>query len=108
MAASIDICVEPKGDVYPCQSYFKGLGSILRDDSYEIWNNSFAVKIRERGYAEPIGKTALNCNRVEAVVHWNSKTKTTCVLSPDQNSSRGVCPGFFFSSTRVSAGGSFS
>jgi len=52
-AAMINMCVGPNGDVYPCQSYFESLGNILKDDWQKIWNNPLAVKIRNRGYAEP-------------------------------------------------------
>jgi radical SAM protein with 4Fe4S-binding SPASM domain len=51
-AANINMCVGPNGDVYPCQSYFESLGNILTDDWTKIWNNSLAVKIRKREYAE--------------------------------------------------------
>ena len=52
-AANINMCVGPSGDVYPCQSYFEILGSILKDDWSKIWNNSLAVKIRKREYVAP-------------------------------------------------------
>jgi radical SAM protein with 4Fe4S-binding SPASM domain len=52
-AANINMCVGPSGDVYPCQSYFESLGSILKDDWSKIWNNSLAVKIRKREYVAP-------------------------------------------------------
>jgi radical SAM protein with 4Fe4S-binding SPASM domain len=52
-AAKINMCVGPSGDVYPCQSYFESLGSILKDDWQKIWNHPLAVRIREREYVEP-------------------------------------------------------
>ena len=52
-AANISMCVGPNGDVYPCQSYFKSLGNILKDSWQHIWHNSLAVSIRKREYAEP-------------------------------------------------------
>ena len=52
-AAKINMCVGPNGDVYPCQSYFESLGSILKDDWQKIWNHPLAVRIREREYVEP-------------------------------------------------------
>ena len=52
-AANINMCIGPNGDVYPCQSYFESLGNILKEDWKSIWNNSLAVKIRNREYAEP-------------------------------------------------------
>lgn len=52
-AAMVNMCVGPNGDVYPCQSYFEGLGNILKDSWNSIWNNPLAVSIRKREYAEP-------------------------------------------------------
>jgi radical SAM protein with 4Fe4S-binding SPASM domain len=52
-AAMINMCIGPNGDVYPCQSYFEGLGNILRDDWQKIWNHPLAVEIRNREYVEP-------------------------------------------------------
>jgi len=52
-AAMINMCVGPNGDVYPCQSYFKSLGNILKDDWEKIWNHPLAVQIRKREYVEP-------------------------------------------------------
>jgi radical SAM protein with 4Fe4S-binding SPASM domain len=52
-AAMINMCVGPNGEVYPCQSYFESLGSILKDDWQKIWNHPLAIKIRAREYVEP-------------------------------------------------------
>lgn len=52
-AAMINMCVGPIGDVFPCQSYFKSLGNILRDPWKKIWNHPLAVKIRNREFVEP-------------------------------------------------------
>lgn len=52
-AANISMCVGPNGDVYPCQSYFKSLGNILKDNWQHIWHNPLAISIRRREYAEP-------------------------------------------------------
>lgn len=52
-AAMVNMCVGPNGDVYPCQSYFKSLGNILKDEWQNIWNSPLAVSIRKREYAEP-------------------------------------------------------
>lgn len=51
-AASINACVGPNGDVYPCQSYFQSLGNILTDPWTKIWQNPLAESIRKREYAE--------------------------------------------------------
>jgi radical SAM protein with 4Fe4S-binding SPASM domain len=52
-AALINMCVGPKGDVYPCQSYFESLGNILTASWSSIWNHPTAANIRSRAYAEP-------------------------------------------------------
>jgi radical SAM protein with 4Fe4S-binding SPASM domain len=51
-AATINACVGPNGDVYPCQSYFQSLGNILTDPWQKIWNNPLAVSIRKHEYIE--------------------------------------------------------
>ncbi len=51
-AANLNMCIGPDGTVYPCQSYFEGLGNILRNDWSEIWNHPLALKIRKRQHAE--------------------------------------------------------
>jgi radical SAM protein with 4Fe4S-binding SPASM domain len=50
-AAKYNMCVEPNGDVLPCQSYYQPLGNILKDEWDTIYNNELAKEIRERGYA---------------------------------------------------------
>ncbi|MGD8719069.1 MAG: radical SAM protein [Candidatus Zixiibacteriota bacterium] len=50
-AAKYNMCVEPNGDVLPCQSYYQPLGNILKDDWDTIYNNELAKEIRERDYA---------------------------------------------------------
>ena len=52
-AAMINMCVGPKGQVYPCQSYFESIGNILTDKWEQIWNHPIAIKIRNREYLEP-------------------------------------------------------
>ena len=49
-AARYNMCVEPNGDVIPCQSYYSSLGSILTDDWESIWNHATAVSIRNRDW----------------------------------------------------------
>ncbi|UCH02112.1 MAG: radical SAM protein [Candidatus Bathyarchaeota archaeon] len=50
-ACRINMCIEPTGDVIPCQSYFKPLGNILKNEWNSIWNNPLCQKIRNRNYA---------------------------------------------------------
>jgi radical SAM protein with 4Fe4S-binding SPASM domain len=49
-AALYNMCVEPNGDVLPCQSYYHSLGNLLNDPWDSIWNHDLAVAIRERRY----------------------------------------------------------
>jgi radical SAM protein with 4Fe4S-binding SPASM domain len=50
-ACRISMCVEPTGDVIPCQSYFTPLGHILDDAWDTIWHHPVCVELRERQYA---------------------------------------------------------
>lgn len=49
-AALLNMCIGPNGDAYPCQSYFKPVGNILRDSWKDIWNNPLCVELRGRKY----------------------------------------------------------
>ncbi len=47
-AAQYNLCVEPNGDVLPCQSFYQPIGNLLRDDWAAIWNHPLALRLRER------------------------------------------------------------
>jgi radical SAM protein with 4Fe4S-binding SPASM domain len=47
-AALYNMCVEPNGDMLPCQSYYRPVGNLLRDDWNAIWNHDLSVSLRER------------------------------------------------------------
>jgi radical SAM protein with 4Fe4S-binding SPASM domain len=47
-AALYSMCVEPNGDVLPCQSFYRSLGSLLNDPWDRIWNGDLALQLRER------------------------------------------------------------
>jgi radical SAM protein with 4Fe4S-binding SPASM domain len=47
-AAKYNMCIEPNGDVIPCQSWYEPLGNILRDQWKSIWNSTLALKIRNK------------------------------------------------------------
>ncbi len=49
-AARYNMCVEPNGDVIPCQSYYASVGNILRDDWESIWNHPLAERLRNRDW----------------------------------------------------------
>jgi radical SAM protein with 4Fe4S-binding SPASM domain len=47
-AALYNMCVEPNGDVIPCQSYYQSLGNMLKEPWDKIWNHELAISLRER------------------------------------------------------------
>jgi radical SAM protein with 4Fe4S-binding SPASM domain len=48
-AGEYSLCVEPNGDVLPCQSYYAPAGNLLRDAWDAIWNGPLFRSFRERG-----------------------------------------------------------
>jgi radical SAM protein with 4Fe4S-binding SPASM domain len=57
-AGEYSLCIEPNGDVLPCQSYYVSAGNILHDDWDEIWNGALFTSFRDResdpeGYGLP-------------------------------------------------------
>jgi radical SAM protein with 4Fe4S-binding SPASM domain len=59
-AALYNMCVEPNGDVLPCQSYYHALGNLLADPWESIWNHDLSIHLRERRYvAEKCHECAL-------------------------------------------------
>jgi radical SAM protein with 4Fe4S-binding SPASM domain len=51
-AAEYSICVEPSGDILPCQSYYAAAGNILRDSWDQIWQGDLFLSFRDRS-ADP-------------------------------------------------------
>ena len=49
-AARYNMCVEPNGDVIPCQSYYVALGNILTDPWKAIWEHELARYLRNRDF----------------------------------------------------------
>jgi radical SAM protein with 4Fe4S-binding SPASM domain len=47
-AGEYSLCIEPNGDVLPCQSYYLSAGNILRDPWDEIWNGDLFRSFRDR------------------------------------------------------------
>ena len=45
-AARYNMCIEPNGDVIPCQSYYQSLGNILHNDWASIWEHPLALQLR--------------------------------------------------------------
>jgi radical SAM protein with 4Fe4S-binding SPASM domain len=49
-AARYNMCVEPNGDVIPCQSYYVALGNLLSDPWEAIWEHELALYLRNRDF----------------------------------------------------------
>jgi len=47
-AAEYSVCIEPNGDVLPCQSYYVAAGNILRDPWEQIWDSELFRSFRYR------------------------------------------------------------
>ncbi len=47
-AGEYSMCIEPNGDVLPCQSYYVTAGNILRDPWEKIWTSQLFRTFRER------------------------------------------------------------
>ena len=47
-AAEYSICIEPNGDVLPCQSYYTPAGNLLRDPWNAIWESPSFRSFRDR------------------------------------------------------------
>jgi len=47
-AGEYSMCVEPNGDVLPCQSYYVTAGNLLRDPWEKIWNGELFRSFRDR------------------------------------------------------------
>jgi radical SAM protein with 4Fe4S-binding SPASM domain len=58
-AALYNMCIEPNGDVIPCQSYYQSLGNILSTQWNKIWKHDLSIWIRERKY---IPEKCSNCS----------------------------------------------
>jgi len=52
-AALYNMCIEPDGNVIPCQSYYQALGNLVKDPWNAIWNHELAVSLRERQNIPP-------------------------------------------------------
>lgn len=47
-AAYYNMCIEPDGQVIPCQSYYEQLGNLLETPWQNIWNHPLSINLRER------------------------------------------------------------
>jgi len=48
------LSVNPRGDILPCSSYDKGIGSLLKKDFQKLWNSDEALYYRDRRYVPPV------------------------------------------------------
>jgi radical SAM protein with 4Fe4S-binding SPASM domain len=58
-AALYNMCIEPNGDVIPCQSYYQSLGNFLSTPWNRIWNHDLSIQLREH---KGIPKKCTNCS----------------------------------------------
>ena len=49
-AAKYSMCVEPDGNVLPCQSWYDPVGNILNDTWDQIWNHPVCKRLRNKEY----------------------------------------------------------
>ncbi|MBN2588201.1 MAG: SPASM domain-containing protein, partial [Candidatus Fermentibacteraceae bacterium] len=47
-----NLCVEPDGEVLPCQSWYESAGNILTDTWDSIWNSRLMKSARDRTWVE--------------------------------------------------------
>lgn len=47
-AALYNMCIEPDGNIIPCQSYYHPVGNVLADSWETIWNHELCLNLRER------------------------------------------------------------
>jgi len=47
-AGEYSLCVEPNGDVLPCQSYYVSAGNLLRDPWQQVWSSELIRSFRDR------------------------------------------------------------
>ncbi len=50
-AGEYNLCIEPDGEVLPCQSWYESAGNILTGDWEDIWNGELLRSIRDREWA---------------------------------------------------------
>jgi radical SAM protein with 4Fe4S-binding SPASM domain len=50
------LSINPKGEIIPCSSFDKGIGSLLKHSFEYIWNSDKAIYWREKRYMPPVCK----------------------------------------------------
>lgn len=61
-AAKYSMCIEPDGNVLPCQSWYEPVGNILTDSWESIWNAPLCRKLR---YKEYMPEKCANCESLD-------------------------------------------
>lgn len=61
-AGEYSMCIEPNGDVLPCQSYYVSAGNVLRDPWEKIWSGALFRSFREREQDPLFGKLPTKCH----------------------------------------------
>jgi radical SAM protein with 4Fe4S-binding SPASM domain len=51
-AGEYNLCIEPDGEVLPCQSWYESAGNILKDPWDSIWNGPLLSGARNRSWAD--------------------------------------------------------
>lgn len=69
-AGEYSMCIEPNGDVLPCQSYYVSAGNILTDPWEKIWKSELFRSFRERGEDPVFGRLPEMC--------WECPDLTLC------------------------------
>jgi len=69
-AGEYSICIEPNGDVLPCQSYYVSAGNILNDPWDQIWNNDLFISFRDREQFPKVYELPQKC--------WNCPDLLVC------------------------------
>lgn len=73
------LSIDPQGQVIPCSSFFKPVGSVLDDDFMKIWENKISIDIRDKSLAPENCKTCSEFELCEGAcpLYW-------CVMGADE------------------------
>ncbi len=74
-AAKYSMCIEPDGNVLPCQSWYEPVGNILNDPWEQIWNAPLCKRLRYKEYMPQ------KCSECESL----NICSCGCPLEIDQN-----------------------
>jgi radical SAM protein with 4Fe4S-binding SPASM domain len=67
-AGEYSLCIEPNGNVLPCQSYYFATGNLLKEDWKDIWNFQLNSSFRDRELdksGEFLPKYCIGCPAIE-------------------------------------------